>query len=161
MSVEAFHRVVGIPVAGYQHLPAVQFDGCCRCTLLVQAAKTVELMRGGVVHFNLKTLADAEIILKTSCQQYLARLQNHRKTAVVGIDGLKQMPLAIFEIFSSGCQYEAGGMSANNCYLAIGDEYRVSAAWNVQIGQAFGRNLYNRTSRLFCLNGSFSLNSWG
>ena len=91
-------------------------------------------MRGGVVHLDLKTLADAEIVLKASCQEHLARLKDHRKTAVMGINGLKQMPLAIFKVFGSGRQDEAGSMSANNGHLAISDEYGVSAAWDVHIG---------------------------
>ena len=78
----------------------------------------------------------------------------------MGIDRLKQMPLAILIVFGRWCQYEAGSMSTHYRHLTIRDEGRVATTGDVQIGQAFGLNPYDGTSGLFCLNGFLGLDSW-
>ena len=148
LAVEHLDGIVGIPVAGNHHASAVEFYSSTGDAFLVETAKTVELMGHGIVQLHLVTLADAEIVLETACQQHLPGLHHDRDATVVVIDSLQLMPFAVFQVLCRRGQYKTRGMTAEHRHFAIHQNGRVAAAGNVHVGQPFCLNPDDRTIQL-------------
>lgn len=146
LAIKQFYTVIVIPVAGNNHLSAVQFQSRNFGPLDVHAAKAFKSMGGGVVEFCCKGLSYTDILSHASCQKYLARLQHKSCAEVVIIDHLHQVPLAILVVFRRRGRYKAVGMTTDYCIFAIDNECLMARTGDVQVWQPLHLYLHHRAN---------------
>ena len=72
-----------------------------------------------VIKFCLKTLSDAQVLLVPAHDQHFACREFHSAAVIVGEGRRHQVPLAVLVVFECGRRHKVGGVSSNDCRLAI------------------------------------------
>ena len=148
IAIENLDTIICIPISNYQHATAIELDSSCRDSFLVKASKTQEFVHRRIVTLHRESLSDTQIIVESSCQQHLSRLQHNRKATIVGIDRLQQMPLTIFQIFSSRRRHETSGMATKQRELSIDEDRRMTTSRDVHIRQSLSLDSDHRATLL-------------
>ena len=90
-----------------------------------------------VVYLHLVGLADAEVLLVTSGQEYpLSAVEHHRYSVVVGIDGVEEVPRTVFIVLGSGRTHKSGSVPTHHSQLISCIEHIVTETRQVKVGQA-------------------------